>query len=327
MKSVTMRPKQRHMKFQKTSESDESERRAVLFGEAMLELSNVSPQYADLGVAGDSFNTAIYMSRLGHRVAYMTGLGDDPFSGFVQSAAENEGIDTDLSAILPGKVVGAYAISLDERGERSFTYWRSSSAARSFFESEDASRILKAAAQAKLLYLTGITLSLYDKQNRSRILGLMDRMRQAGSWVAFDGNYRPACWRSIEIARNALTEAVRLSDISLPTFEDEAELFGDISPEATAERHLSLGASEVVVKCGERGAFVSNYGWVAPDRIVTPVDTTGAGDSFNGAYLAARLDGRPPELAAQQGNLLAAAVLGIKGAILPRQHADNHRNS
>ncbi|MGC6498968.1 MAG: sugar kinase [Henriciella sp.] len=294
--------------------------RAVMFGEAMLELSNVSDDQAILGVAGDTFNTATYMSRLGHRVAYMTGLGIDPFSARVRHAADEEDIETHLIATVPGKVVGAYAISLDRAGERSFTYWRSASAARSFFDCEEASSIFQTAANADLLYLTGISLSLYSAENRSLITNLMRQMRENDRWIAFDSNYRPAGWDSVESARSAIQEAVSLSQISLPTFEDEAALFGDRYPEATAERHIKLGAREVVVKCGERGAFVADFGWVAPERIVEPVDTTGAGDSFNGGYLASRLDGLPPHRAAHIGNQLAAAVLGTKGAILPKQH-------
>ncbi|MEO0550797.1 MAG: sugar kinase [Pseudomonadota bacterium] len=314
-----------HPRLRPLDSSDASERspvgsKAVLFGEAMIELSNITDRTADLGVAGDSFNTTIYMSRLGASVAYMTALGDDAFSDRVRARAEFENINTDLVATLPGQVVGAYAISLDERGERSFTYWRSASAARSFFRATNIGKILDVAKQADLLFLTGISLSIFDEKDRTRILGLLAGMRAAGACTAFDGNYRPACWQSIEIAREVIQKAVSLAQISLPTYEDEAELFGDTSPEMTVERHLDLGAREVVVKCGEHGALVSDHGWVRPERTVTPVDTTGAGDSFNGAYLAARMHGDSPADAAARGNQLAASVLGVKGAILPEAY-------
>ena len=84
-------------------------------------------------------------------------------------------------------------------------------------------------------------------------------------------------------------------DIALPTFPDEQALFRDETPDETAERIEKSGVGEIVVKNGEEPATILHYG----DRqiageLVTPVDTTGAGDSFNGAYLAARLLGDTP---------------------------------
>ncbi len=104
--------------------------------------------------------------------------------------------------------------------------------------------------------------------------------------------------------------------IALPTWEDERELFGDIDAEACAARWHQQGVNEVVVKAGKRGAYSRDTGWIEPPERIVPVDTTGAGDSFNGAYIAARLAGAPPQAAIYRGHALAAKVLKTHGAII-----------
>ena len=111
----------------------------------------------------------------------------------------------------------------------------------------------------------------------------------------------------------------RRADIALPTFEDEAALFGDTAPAATIDRLLALGVEEVVVKCGAEPCELAWSGGTASvaGETVTPLDTTAAGDSFNAGYLAGRLLGQAPEAAARQGRNLAATVVRHRGAVIP----------
>jgi 2-dehydro-3-deoxygluconokinase len=86
-------------------------------------------------------------------------------------------------------------------------------------------------------------------------------------------------------------EALKRVDIALPTYDDEAVLWGDPSPEATVERLQAFGIPEIVVKNGPNSALVAAGGrseFIPVPEVVVPVDTTAAGDSFNAAYIAAR---------------------------------------
>ena len=122
-------------------------------------------------------------------------------------------------------------------------------------------------------------------------------------------------------------EALKRVDIALPTFDDEATLWGDTNPEATVERLQAFGIGEIVVKNGSSTALVADKNGrehVPVPEVVEPIDTTAAGDSFNAAYLAARLNGENPLAAASAAHGLAAQVIRHRGAIMPRAVSAMH---
>ena len=294
--------------------------RVLCFGEAMLELSRSGAESWRMGVAGDTFNVAVYLRRLGCDAGFMTALGQDDFSADIKAAMAREGLGAEWCLTHPTRAPGLYAIRLDEAGERSFSYWRDASAARAFFDCEGADALLAAAARCGVLYLSAITLSLFDEHDRAQVVALASAVRRQGVRVAFDSNYRARGWADAATAVRAIEGLAGAIDIALPTFSDDAALFGDHDPAACAARWHGLGASEVAVKLGEDGAFVSSPDGTAqvPAKPVADVaDTTGAGDSFNAGYLAARQAGLAPQDAAMAGCRLAAAVISHPGAIIP----------
>ncbi len=269
---------------------------------------------------GDTLNCALYLTRLGVPTDYVTLLGDDVLSQEMLEAWEAEGIGSGLIGRVPGRLPGLYLIETDADGERTFLYWRSAAPARELMALRGDS-LATDLAPHDLIYLSGITLSLFDAADRARLFSLLAGLRREGARVAFDGNYRPRGWPDPEEARAAFTALLRQTDIALPTFDDEAALFGDVSPAATVERLSALGVAEIAVKQGDRPCLVAEGGSVTPvpaPRRVEPVDTTAAGDSFNAGYLAARLGGQPPAAAAAAGHLLAGEVIRHRGAIIPR---------
>jgi 2-dehydro-3-deoxygluconokinase len=181
--------------------------RVVSIGECMIELRHRSPTVLDLAYGGDTLNTAVYLARLAGdrdvRVDYVSALGDDAYSDGMLAMWRGERIGTGLVARLPGRLPGLHTIRTDPRGERSFTYWRSASAARDMLRGDRAEQVAAALAGYDLLYLSGITLSILDQPQRAALVALADRVREHGGRVAFDGNYRPVGWPDRDAARAA----------------------------------------------------------------------------------------------------------------------------
>lgn len=293
----------------------------VAIGECMMEFRSAGGGRYALSYGGDTFNTAVYLRRLGVPVAYGTALGDDPFSDEIIALCQNEEIDVDLIARVPDRLPGIYLIKTDAAGERSFFYWRDVSPARRLFDLPGSADLVDRLQQFSLIYLSGITLSLYSDNGRRILFEALDAVRRRGGRVAFDSNYRALGWPDADAARAAFTTIMSRIDISLPTLDDERLLFGDEDAAAIVRRYRSAGASEVVVKDGPKGCTVADSGetvFVPTGRIVEPVDTTAAGDSFNAGYLAARLGGAAPAAAARAGHDLAAVVIQHPGAIIAR---------
>ena len=287
-------------------------------GECMIELSGRDGDLWSMGFAGDTFNAAYYARAVlpaERRVAYVTALGDDPFSKRLRAFIGARGVETDRIREIPGRRPGLYAITL-AGAERTFSYWRGESAARQL--ADDAEWLVAALAGAELLYFSGITLGILEPEARARLLAALAERRREGARIAFDTNFRPALWPDREVARFAMEAAYSVADVVLPTFDDEAALFGDASAQATANRIARSGGAEIVVKNGSEPCLVMSGGrsdWVpavTPDRLV---DTTGAGDSFSGAYLSGRLLGLDPLAAARLGHAVAAQVIGTRGAM------------
>lgn len=302
--------------------------RVIAIGEVMLELSRGPDGRFGMACGGDTFNTAVYLARAGIDVHYATALGDDPYSDGIVSMAAAEGIKTDLILRASGRVPGLYVIETEKDGERRFRYWRGEAPARELFELPDWNRVAESMLGARLIYFSGITLSLYSNTGLGRLLATIEMARQQGAKIVFDGNFRPQGWKGdLPRTRTIFMEALKRVDVALPTYDDEAVLWGDPSPEATVERLQAFGIGEIVVKNGQQSALVhagDHQEFVPVPEVVQAIDTTAAGDSFNAAYIAARLSGDNPAVAAAAGHRLAAEKVRHRGAIMPRSAAAVH---
>lgn len=293
----------------------------VLIGEAMLELSGGSDQAPGgwtLGYGGDTLNTAIHLARQGHDVAYLTALGTDPFSADMRACWQEEGLDCSLVLSHPTRQPGLYAITTDAAGERSFTYWRDSSAARAMFALDGMQAALDRAERASWLGFSLISLAILPPEGRARLLQLAQAVRARGGRVAFDGNYRSRLWSDVAEARQARDAAIACADIGLPTLEDEVALGLADDADLVAAHWQGLGCGETVVKLGAQGCRLPDGDLVAPEAILAPVDTSGAGDAFNAGYLGARMREQSIVDAARSGHALAGWTIMRAGAIPAR---------
>ncbi|WP_088307477.1 sugar kinase [Novosphingobium sp. B 225] len=284
----------------------------------MLELARKGGDW-QLGHGGDTLNTAIHLARAGHDVAYLTALGSDPLSADLKAKWAAEGLDTSLVLNHPTRSTGLYAITTDAVGERSFTYWRDSSAARELFALPAAEPALAVAATADLLAFSLISLAVLPDAGRARLLELARMVRANGGQIAFDGNYRPRLWRDPAETMEWRDRAIAVSTIGLPTLEDEAALAGPQTAADVMRRWQALGCEEVVVKLGAQGCLLPDGQLVPPPARLDPVDTSGAGDAFNAGYLGARLQGADWHAAALAGHALAGWTILRPGAIPARE--------
>ena len=286
--------------------------KVVCAGEAMIELSIDAPG-RQIGFAGDTFNTAVYLARAlpPGSVDFATVVGSDAMSDRMLAFIEAQGVGTGRIRRHPDRLPGIYSIALDADGERSFAYWRDQSAARTLFEDG-----FGALDGADLVYFSGITLAILPPIIRTALIAYL-----AGfpGKVAFDSNYRPRLWESPEVAREAMEMAWGVCDIALPSLDDEIALFGDPDDAAVLARFRRYGLADGALKRGAEGPLPLDpeepVGTFPAAKAV--VDTTAAGDSFNGAYLGARLNGASGAEAAQRAHGLAMQVIGAPGAIVP----------
>jgi 2-dehydro-3-deoxygluconokinase len=299
--------------------------KVAIIGECMLELSHrpgadSSTQAMALSYGGDTLNTAIYLARRGVNVDYVTALGDDNMSLWMIDQWVKEGVGCSLVRLSEGRVPGLYMIQTDTNGERSFLYWRDNSPARELFDDPvDAAQLFDTLKSYQSIYLSGITLALYSDEARDRLFSLLAEYRKSGGQIIFDGNYRPSLWASEAVAKRSCECMFRMTDIALPTIEDEQMLFGDVDADSVITRLQSWGVKEIGLKMGAKGCLIvtEENQTLVQSRKVEVVDTTSAGDSFNAGYLAARLSGVPPVTAAESGHKLASIVIQHRGAIIP----------
>ncbi|MBS1183358.1 MAG: kdgK 2 [Proteobacteria bacterium] len=295
--------------------------RFASIGECMVELAPQAGGLYRRGFAGDTLNTAWYLRALLDRrhalVKYVTGVGADTLSDEMVNFIAAAGIETSAIERIAGRTVGLYLITLTG-AERSFTYWRNESAAK--LVASVGARLDVALADVDVAYFSGITLAILSAEHRRTLFQSLAKVRARGGAVVFDPNLRPRLWPDRASMAAAITEGYRAATIALPTSPDDAELYGDADATGTADRIAAFGVEEIIVKAGADPTLVRAGGvdtWVAAERVDDPVDTTGAGDSFNAGYLAARLaGGLAPADAARHGHAVAARVIQARGALI-----------
>jgi 2-dehydro-3-deoxygluconokinase len=299
--------------------------RVVCIGECMVELRSAGGDHFLRSYAGDVYNTCVYLKRSlpQAEVQFLTATGDDAMSHAMRRAWQAERIDDGFAFVIQGGTPGLYLIETDEAGERSFHYWRKDSAARRWLQllREQGEEALLG---ADVIYISGIALAILSAEDRAAVLALMQRLRGRVGRIAFDPNVRVSLWESHNSAVATLSAALAACDLALPSTDDLHWLFRLSSPEAQVDRLRDLGVRETALTLGAHGCLLDDNG--ARSRIASPsvarvIDTSGAGDAFNGAYLAGRLKGYAPARAAAGALLIASRVVTHTGAIIPASHS------
>ncbi|WP_189639061.1 sugar kinase [Paramylibacter ulvae] len=289
-------------------------------GEAMVELSPAGQGTLTHGFAGDVFNTLWYARALTPTdwdVSFYSGFGGDVMGAKMRQFIADAGIDCQNAPTIDECPTGLYMIHLDG-AERSFSYWRDTSGARQMMRTPNL--LWQQVANADLVYLSGITLAILQGTDAEMLLDNLRSHMKPDAQIAFDPNIRPRLWQDEDRMKRVISRAGGIADIVLPSFDDEAACFGDETPDDCADRYLRSGAKLVIVKNGELPTLIAK-GQDRETRDVPRytgvVDTTAAGDSFNGAFLARHMAGAKPIDAVQAGQICAGRVVCTKGALAP----------
>lgn len=292
----------------------------IALGEPMLELN--TPDECGLseaerffvGWGGDTSNFAVAASRAGGKVGYLTRLGNDEFGESFLKLWAREGIDTRFVVRDPAAHTALYFISRTGK-EHTFTYYRKDSAA---------SRMTSAflprdyLAGARLLHVSGISQGISDTACDT-VFAAIAISRAAGRLVSYDPNFRARLW-PLSRARAVIHETCRQTDLVFPSLEEAQLLTGLETPREIVAFYLGLGPKVVVLKLGTNGAMLATaeqgIQTYPPYRIV-PIDTAGAGDTFDGAFVAAYLAGRSLDYCMRFANAAAALTTTGPGCVRP----------
>ncbi|MFN3686768.1 sugar kinase [Salinarimonas sp.] len=286
------------------------------FGEPLMELAEVEREGETLyqpGHGGDCSNVAIAAARHGARAAMLTAVGDDAFGRSFIDLWEREGVDRSRVTVRTGARTGVYMISYGPDGH-DFSYYRAGSAASLVTSAE---LPYDAIASARVLHASGISQAI-SESCADAVFAAMRHARETGGLVSYDTNLRLRLW-PLDRARAIVNAAAAMADIVLPGHDDARQLTGRDDPDAICDFYLAGGARVVALTLGRDGALVATpqERRTIPARVVEAVDATGAGDAFDGAFLAEYLRHGDPFRAGAYANVAASISVTGRGAVAP----------
>jgi 2-dehydro-3-deoxygluconokinase len=279
----------------------------ICIGEPLIEFNQINGTEWHQGFGGDVSNVAIAAARLGARSAIATRLGDDGFGQELRNLWTREGVDASYVATDASAPTGLYFVRHESNGHR-FEYRRAGSAASRMTAD---TLPVEAILSTQFTHVSGITLAI-SASARGAGLEAMRIAGAAGRQVSFDPNLRLALW-PLEEARYEITQALGLADIALPGLDDARQITGLDAPEDIVRAFHEMGPDVVALTLGEEGALLGHAGTIThiPGVPVPAVDATGAGDCFDGAFLARLSKGDAPEAACRYA--VAASALSVQG--------------
>jgi sugar/nucleoside kinase (ribokinase family) len=258
-----------------------------------------------LGPGGNGVNTPMALARLGIRVALAAPVGEDRLGEILRQSVRAEGVDDSGVITVKEARTSVSLVLVDSSGERRLLHFRGANAYFSAhhlnWDLVKGSRIFHYASAFALPSFDGAP--LVEAMSHARQLGCLTSMNPCWDW---GGRWLPL-----------IEPALRYVDYFYPNQEEGQQLTGESEPAGMARRLRGLGVKTVIVKLGARGCYVESPGeaFSSPGFAVDPVDTTGAGDCFAAAFLAATCWGYNLHVAARIANAAGAlATLGMGGA-------------
>ncbi|MCI2285392.1 sugar kinase [Colwellia sp. MSW7] len=290
-------------------------KKMLTIGEGMLELRMNENGSIESSFFGDTLNAAIYAKRFTPSldVSWFSAIGTDEFSQNMITFLSTEGINTNWLYESKEALLGIYNIQTDTFGERTFNYWRSNSAATKMMRLMKQKDTVQKIEQFDLVLFTGLSLAILNDEDKKSLLELLQLLKASGAKIAFDPNYRERMWHTKENAITWFDIAFSISDIVLPGLDEMQELYSTHTHDEVNDYLKLLGCTEIIIKCGADGvvAFVDNLEncHIPFKAAAIQVDSTAAGDSFAGTYLAARANDLSVQDAIKAADMVARCVV------------------
>lgn len=260
-------------------------------------------------LAGAEINVCLGLARLEHEVKFITRIGADPFGYYVKATLEQEGINTDLVTFDDEFLTGSMLKGKVLEGDPPIAFYCKGSAA-SKMTSELVENLDLTGFD--LIHITGV-LPAISKSCRLATKRLMERARNAKITLSFDPNLRPTLWGETKVMIKEINELAKLADIVLPGLEEGVTLTGSNDPAKIADFYQNLGAKQVIVKLGSKGAYVRDgikSQVISGFRVQNIVDTVGAGDGFATGVISGIIEGLSLFEAVKRGNAIGAIQIG-----------------
>ena len=271
----------------------------IALGELLIDFASKSVDaggYPTLAAnpGGAPGNFLAALNQYGCKTAMLGKVGDDAFGRLLVGTLREAGIDVSGVVIDPSVFTTLAFVTLDETGNRSFSFARKPGADTQLTPAETA---LTKIDEAKVFHFG--TLSLTDEPVRSATHAAVSYAKAQGKLISLDPNLRKPLWKSEDAAREAIEWSLRQADIVKISDEEIAFMWG-LSPEAGAKKLLEeYGVKLVYATLGPKGCYTANQNGgvtVASPKGIRVVDTTGAGDIFGGSAMSRLLKlGKAPQ--------------------------------
>ena len=274
----------------------------------MVEFNQINSRndYAT-GFGGDTSNCIVAAARQGAVAGYISSIGFDTFGDLLLGMWKDEGVDVGTVKRNAHAATGIYFITHGDDGHQ-FTYYRKGSAASLMTPAEMPKDAIKS---AKILHISAISQAISESACDA-VFAAIKIAKDAEVTISYDTNLRLSLW-PLDRAMAIIQRTAQLSDIILPGLDDAQALTRLEDPDTICDLYLSFGVGTVAMTMGEQGAMIATSGMrkrLAPHK-VNCLDATGAGDTFDGAFLARIVAGDDVFEAGQYAN--AAAALSTTG--------------
>lgn len=280
----------------------------LLKGEQIDKTRNSEIKMVGGGTVG---NVATTLGRLGEKTLFMGKVGNDCYGEFAKKNLEFEGVDTKWLLVKTGTFTEIVICLIDGEGDRDFfMYPDTGSAFMSMMPKEICDDIFSDFGMA---YVSGT--GLLEEPVSTTIRGFMKACRRKGIPVAFDLNLRTNIYGWDQSQKDKFTEAIEHSDIVFGSGKEELAILEGTQDVNIAVKMLVEKGKIVVSKAGAKGAsvYTEKEAYQMPALPVHKVDTVGAGDTFNGGFLAAYARGESIRDCLLWGSAAAGYSLQLAG--------------